>query len=286
MIRMVKTILITGSSSGIGKTIAAYFQAMGWNVAATMRNPEEETELTELESIKCIRLDVTDEDSIKSAIDETIAAFGGIDVIVNNAGYGTIGPFEAASREQIQRQFDTNVFGLMNVTRAILPYFRNKRSGIIINIASAGGRMTWPLYTLYHGTKWAVEGFSESLQYELRPFNIKVKIIEPGSIKTDFWGRSQEVMMKRGLDVYEEYVNTVVPNLQKSGANAPDPDVVASAVYKAATDNSWRLRYKAGSGAKWSLFLRRILPTRWFNAVVRRTVEKKEDRLKKYAGES
>jgi NAD(P)-dependent dehydrogenase (short-subunit alcohol dehydrogenase family) len=286
MIKMVKTILITGSSSGIGKTIAAYFQAMGWNVAATMRNPEEETELTELENIKCIRLDVTDEDSIRSAIDETIAAFGGIDVIVNNAGYGTIGPFEAASKEQVKRQFDTNVFGVMNVTRAILPYFRNKRSGTIINIASAGGRMTWPLYTLYHGTKWAVEGFSESLQYELRPFNIKVKIIEPGSIKTDFWGRSQEVVRKRGLDVYEEYVNTVVPNLQKTGANAPEPDVVAGAVYKAATDNSWRLRYQPGSGAKWSLLLRRILPTRWFNATVRRVVEKKEDRLKKYAGES
>jgi NAD(P)-dependent dehydrogenase (short-subunit alcohol dehydrogenase family) len=286
MIKMVKTILITGSSSGIGKTIAAYFQAMGWNVAATMRNPEDETELTELENIKCIRLDVTDEDSIKAAIGETIAAYGGIDVIVNNAGYGTIGPFEAATQEQIQRQFDTNVFGLMNVTRAILPYFRNKRSGIIINIASAGGRMTWPLYTLYHGTKWAVEGFSESLQYELRPFNIKVKIIEPGSIKTDFWGRSQEVIIKRGLDVYEEYVNTVVPNLQKSGANAPEPDVVASIVYKAAIDNSWRLRYQAGSGARWSMFLRRILPTRWFNGVVRKATEKKEDRLKKYAGES
>ncbi|MEI9918097.1 MAG: SDR family oxidoreductase [Bacteroidota bacterium] len=282
---MTKTILITGSSTGIGKTIAAYFQAMGWNVAATMRDPGKETELTELENIKCIRLDVTDEASIQSAIEETITTFGGIDVIVNNAGYGTLGPFEAASKEQIQRQFDTNVFGLMNVTRAILPYFRSKRSGTIINIASVGGRMTWPLYTLYHGTKWAVEGFSESLQYELRPFNIRIKIIEPGSIKTDFWGRSQEVVFKRGLDVYEEYVNIVVPNLQKSGANAPEADVVASAVYKAATDNSWRLRYSI-AGAKWTLFLRRIIPTRWFNAAVRRAVEKKEDRLKKYAGES
>jgi short-subunit dehydrogenase len=283
---MTKTILITGSSSGIGKTVAAYFQAMGWNVAATMRTPENETELIELENIKCIRLDVTNGDSIKTAIDKTIETFGGIDVVVNNAGYGAVGPFEAASEEQIQKQFETNVFGLMNVTRAILPYFRSKRDGVIINIASAGGRMTWPLYTLYHGTKWAVEGFSESLQYELRPFNIRVKIIEPGSIKSDFWGRSQEVIVKKGFDVYEEYVNTVVPNLQKSGANAPEPDVVASAVYKAATDNSWRLRYQAGAGAKWSLFMRRILPTRWFNGVIRSVLEKKEDRLKKYAGES
>lgn len=283
---MNKTVLVTGSSSGIGKSIAAYFQAMGWNVAATMRTPENETELNELENLKCIRLDVTNESSIKAAIDQTIQAFGGIDVIVNNAGYGSIGPFEAASPQQIQQQFDTNVFGLMNVTRAILPYFRGKRNGIIINIASVGGRMTWPLYTLYHATKWAIEGFSESLRYELRPFNIRVKIIEPGPIKTDFWGRSQEVLVKKDLDVYEEYVNTVVPNLQKSGAHAPEPDVVASTVYNAANDNSWQLRYQSGNGASLFMFFRRILPTRLFNYSVRKVVEKKEDRLKKYAGEA
>lgn len=281
---MTKTVLITGSSSGIGKMIAAYFQAMGWNVAATMRTPEKETELTELENIKCIRLDVTDEASIKSAIDETIKTFGGIDVVVNNAGFGAIGPFEAASNDQIKQQFDTNVFGIMNVTRAILPYFRNKRNGVIINVSSAGGRMTWPLYALYHGTKWAVEGFSESLQYELRPFNIRIKIIEPGAIKSDFWGRSQEVLSKKGLDAYEEYVNTVVPNLQKLGADAPEADVVAEVVYKAANDNSFKLRYTSKSG--WTLFLRKMLPTSWFNASIRKTFEKKEDRLKKYAGES
>jgi short-subunit dehydrogenase len=283
---MGRTVLITGCSTGIGKSIAAYFQVMGWNVAATMRNPENETELIELENIKCIRLDVQDEDSIEKAIKETMTAFGSIDVVVNNAGYGTIGPFEAASNEQIYRQFDTNVFGVMNVTRAILPYFRDKKQGVIINIASAGGRMTWPLYSLYHATKWAIEGFSESLQYELRPFNIRIKIIEPGSTKTDFWGRSQEVVVKKGLDAYEAYVNTVVPNLQKHGAYAPEPDSVASTVYRAANDNSWRLRYHPRSSTALVIFLRRVMPTRWFNAIVRRVVERREDRLKKYAGTS
>lgn len=258
---------------------------MGWNVAATMRSPEKETELIELENIKCIHLDVTNEDSIKTAINETISAFGGIDVIVNNAGFGTIGPFEAASHEQIYKQFDTNVFGVMNVTRAILPYFREKRDGIIINIASAGGRMTWPLNTLYHGTKWAIEGFSEGLQYELRPFNIKVKIIEPGSTKSDFFGRSQEVITTRGHDHYEAYVNTVVPNIQKSGANAPEADGCAAVIYRAANDKSWKMRYPVGA-AKATLFLRWLLPTSLFNAIVRKATEKKEDRLKKYAGES
>ena len=283
---MSKTVLITGCSTGIGKTVAVYFQAMGWNVAATMRNPENETELIELENLKCIRLDVQDEDSIEKAIAETMSAFGAIDVVVNNAGYGTIGPFEAASNEQIYRQFDTNVFGVMNVTRAILPYFREKRQGTIINIASLGGRMTFPLYSLYHASKWAIEGFSESLQFEVRPFNIRIKIIEPGSTRTDFFGRSQEVIVKKGLVAYDSYVNTVVPNLQKSGANAPEPDGVAATVYRAASDNSWKLRYQAGSGAALFMFLRRILPTRFLNSILRKVLEKKEDRLKKYAGES
>ncbi len=281
-----KTVLITGCSSGIGKITAAWFQAHGWNVAATIRHPEKETELIELENVKCFRLDVHDETSISNAIGDTIAAFGGIDVVVNNAGYGAVGPFEAASVEQIKKQFDTNVFGVMNVTRSILPYFRHKKEGTIINISSAGGRMTWPLYSLYHGTKFAVEGFSESLQYELRPFNIKIKLVEPGSTKSDFWGRSQDVMFRKGLDAYESYVNTVIPNLQKAGARAPEADVVAAVVYRAATDTSWKLRYRAGLGAKTSLFFHALMPTRWFNALVRMVVEKKEDRLKKYANEA
>lgn len=281
-----KTVLITGSSTGIGKATAAWFQAMGWNVAATMRSPEKETELIELENVKCFRLDVLDEVSIANAIGDTIAAFGGIDVVVNNAGYGAVGPFEAASVDQIKKQFDTNVFGVMNVTRAILPYFRHKRAGTIINISSAGGRMTWPLYSLYHGTKFAIEGFSESLQYELRPFNIRIKIVEPGSTKSDFWGRSQDVIFKKGLDVYESYVNTVAPNLQKAGARAPEADTVAAVIFKAAADRSWRMRYRAGLGSKTFLFFHTLMPTRWFNALVRLVVEKKEDRLKKYASEA
>lgn len=281
-----KTVLITGCSTGIGKAAAAYFQAYGWNVAATMRKPELETELTELEDLKCIALDVQDEKSIQRAFDETIAAFGGIDVIVNNAGYGLLGAFEATSDEKIRKQFDTNVFGLMNVTRAILPYFREKKSGVIINIASTGGRMTWPLASLYHGTKWAVEGFSESLNYELRPFGIKVKIIEPGAIRTDFHGRSQDFAEKVGLFVYDEYVNRVMPNIQEAGANAPGPEVVAEVIYKAANDTSNRLRYQAGSGAGFFMFLRRILPTRMFNGIVQKVTEKKKDRLKQYREEA
>lgn len=270
-----KTILITGASSGIGRAIAMHFQQMGWNVAATMRKPENETQLKGLNHVKCFRLDVLDENSIDEAISKTIDTFGAVDVLVNNAGYGAVGPFEAASNEQIQRQFDTNVFGLMNVTRAILPYFRERKKGIILNIASVGGRITFPLYSLYHGTKWAVEGFSESLQYELKPFNIKIKIVEPGAIKTDFYDRSQDLMQKEGLTAYNSYINTAFPNMQDAGANAPGPEIVAKKVYKAATDNSWSMRYPVGSGAPVLLFLRRIIPNSWFYGLVRSVVEKK-----------
>jgi NAD(P)-dependent dehydrogenase (short-subunit alcohol dehydrogenase family) len=281
-----KTVLITGSSTGIGRATAEYFQAMNWNVAATMRKPELEAELVKLDNLRCLRLDVLDETSIREAITETIFVFGSVDVIVNNAGYGVIGPFEATTQEQIKRQFDTNVFGVMNVTRAILPYFRERRNGVIINVASAGGRMTWPLYSLYHGTKWALEGFTESLQYELRPFNIRMKIIEPGSIQTDFHGRSQDVAMTKGFEDYEEYVNRVLHNIQKSGAEAPGPEVVAFKVYRAATDGSWQLRYQAGRAGGLVMFLRRILPTRVFNGIVRMVTERRADRLKHYRAEA
>lgn len=281
-----QTVLITGSSSGIGRSIAEYFQYKGWNVAATMRKPELEAELNQLENVRCLRLDVLDEDSIRESIRETISAFGSIDVVVNNAGYGIVGPFEATTHDQLKRLFDTNLLGVMNVTRAMLPYFRERKTGVIINIASAGGRMTWPLYSLYHGTKWALEGFSEGLQYELRPFNIRVKIIEPGSIQTDFYGRSQDVAMTGGYEMYEEYVNRVVPNLQKAGADAPGPEVVATQVYRAATDKSWRLRYQAGRAARASMFLRSMLPTGWFNRIVRMVTERRSDRLKRYRAEA
>jgi NADP-dependent 3-hydroxy acid dehydrogenase YdfG len=186
---MEKVVLITGASSGIGKETAKLFQAKNWKVAATMRSPEKAEDLQKIVDLECLRLDVTDIESIKSAIAETLDKFGRIDAVVNNAGYGLIGPFEAATPEQIEKQFQTNVFGLMNVYREVLPYFREQRRGFIVNVASVGGRVTFPLYSLYHATKWAVEGFSESLQYELEQFNIRVKIIEPGPIKTDFYGR-------------------------------------------------------------------------------------------------
>lgn len=271
---MKKTVLITGTSSGIGRETVIYFSKKGWNVAATMRNPAKETTLQQLPGVRLYALDVTDEASINKAIEACIADFGGIDVLVNNAGYGAVGIFEAATPEQIRRQFETNVFGVMNVTRGILPHFRNKKNGTIINVTSMGGLITFPVYSVYHGTKWAVEGWAEALQYELRPFNIKVKNVEPGAIKTDFYDRSQDLFSKPGLNDYKAYETATLANAQQFGVNAPGPEVVAKTILNAAQADSFKLRYPAGAQAKAILLLRRSVPLSWFRSIVRMIVEK------------
>lgn len=271
---MKNTVLITGTSSGIGRATVKYFSARGWNVAATMRTPSKETELQQLPNVKLYALDVTDESSIAQAINAAITDFGGIDVLVNNAGYGAIGIFEAATPQQIQRQFETNVFGVMNVTRAILPHFRSKKNGTIVNVTSMGGLITFPIYSVYHGTKWAVEGWAEALAFELRPFNIKVKNVEPGAIKTDFYDRSQDLFSKEGLTAYDNYQAVTFKNSQAAGANAPGPEVVAKTIFKAASSTGFKLRYPAGMQAKAILILRRTVPLSWYRSLVRAIVEK------------
>lgn len=267
---MKKTVLITGASSGIGKASALKFHAAGWQVVATMRKPEEADWAPSGPGFMTACLDVTDTGSIRGAVDGALNRFGRLDAVVNNAGYGLVGPFEASTPEQVERQFQTNVFGLMNVCREIIPHMRDRRGGTIINVASMGGRITFPLYSVYHATKWAVEGFTESLQYELEPFGVRVKIIEPGPIRTDFYDRSMDLMAKPGLTSYDGYVEKTMPNMQKAGYTAPGPELVAQAIYRAATDNSARMRYSPNSAS--ILALRRVLPERAFYSIVRKAV--------------
>lgn len=269
---MEKVVLITGASSGIGRETAKLFQTKNWKVAATMRSPEKAEDLQTIVDIECFRLDVTDKDSIRSAVGSTLEKFGRIDVVVNNAGYGLLGAFEGATEEQIRQQFETNVFGLMNVCREILPYFREQKRGYIVNVASVGGRMTFPLSSLYHATKWSVEGFSESLQYELEPFNIKVKLIEPGPIKTDFYSRSKAEAKIDGVPEYERLAATALLNMQKAGEEAPDGSVVAQTIYDSVTDGSKRLRY--GVNTKGILAARRLLPERVFFSLIKKIILK------------
>lgn len=247
---MNKTILITGASSGIGKATAKLFQSKGWNVVATMRNPENESELTVLENILVTKLDVLDLDSIQKACKVGIEKFGGIDVLLNNAGYGAYGPLEAFSREKILRQFNTNVIGLLDVTRAVLPHFRQNKKGVVINISSIGGKMTFPLGSLYHGTKFAVEGISESLNFEVEQFGGQVKIVEPGMIATDFAGRSFDFNNDVDLTEYQDLVGALMKAMPVMAQNASPASVVADVIFEAATDGKSQLRYTAGEDAK------------------------------------
>ena len=246
---MSKTILITGASSGIGKETAKFFQAKGWNVIATMRTPAKEEELTQLDHILISRLDVTDSISIHGSMAEGIEKFGCIDVLLNNAGYGAYGPLEVFPMENIRRQFDTNVIGLLETTKAILPHFRANKAGTIVNISSIGGQMTFPLGTLYHGTKFAVEGLSEALHYELEPFGVKVKIVEPGMIRTDFGGRSFDFVNDETIEEYQGTVQKLFAHWGSVGEQASQPSVVAEVIWTAVTDETNTLRYRAGNDA-------------------------------------
>ena len=247
---MTNTILITGASSGIGHETARLFHDKGWNVIATMRRPEAEEELSKLENVLVTRLDVTDEASIDSAVAESVERFGGIDVLLNNAGYGAYGPLEATPMDKIRRQFDTNVIGLLATTKALLPHFRSKKSGTIVNISSIGGKMTFPLGTLYHGTKFAVEGLSEALHYELEPMGVKMKIVEPGMINTDFGGRSFDFSNDESMEEYQPVVKGLFGAWGNANEAGSEPIVVAEIIYGAVTDGTKQLRYTAGEDAR------------------------------------
>lgn len=245
-----KTILITGASSGIGEATARHFQEQGWNVIATMRDPTKDNALADLDKVLVTRLDVTDAASIPAAVAAGVERFGKICVLLNNAGYGAYGALEAFTMDRIRRQFDTNVIGLLEVTKAVLPHMRQNRSGTIINISSIGGQITFPLGTLYHGTKFAVEGLSEALHYELEPLGIRVRIVEPGMIKTNFGGSSFDFAMDESLSDYAPTAEAMGRLFGKLASNPSPPETVAEVIWNAANETSDRLRFHAGADAE------------------------------------
>ena len=249
---MSKTIFITGASSGLGKATAKLFQSNGWNVAATMRNPQNETELNQLDKVKLYALDVTNPAQIKDAMKNAVADFSKIDVLLNNAGYGLAGVLEAISDEQITKQLNTNLLGVIRATQNILPHFRQNKEGLIITITSIGGLIAFPLFSLYHATKWALEGWSESLWFEMQAIGVGVKTVSPGGIKTDFAGRSLDMASNPELIEYQDLMNKTLaffgdPERQKGGSTA---EQIAEVVFEAATDGKNQLRYLAGDDAK------------------------------------
>ena len=257
-----KTIVITGASSGIGKATARLFLEKGWNVVATMRNPAAEKDLKEGPRLKLVALDVQNPEAPKAAVAAAIKAFGRIDAWLNNAGYGAFGPVEAGTPEQIRRQYEVNVFGLIACVQAVAPHFRVNKAGVLINVSSIGGIMTVPAFSVYNSTKFAVEGLSEGLWYELGAFGVKVKVIEPGAIKTEFGGRSADVWDVSRVPAYAPFMDKVNAARAKYTQNSSSPELVAEVIYKAAVDPSDRMRYPAGPDARQFIPLRRLIGAR------------------------
>lgn len=269
-----KVALVTGASSGIGEAAALELHARGFTVYGAARRVERMSALAE-RGIRTVAMDVTDEDSMRDGVDRIVAETGRIDVLVNNAGYGSYGPVEEVALDEARYQFEVNVFGAARLTQLVLPHMRSRRHGRIINITSMGGKIHTPLGAWYHGTKFALEGFSDSLRMEVRPFGVDVVIVEPGAIRTEWSSIAAGKLRKLGEDsAYAGQIASMAGTLE-SDSNArrsSSPSVVAQAIGRAATSRRPRTRYAVGMGAKPLIMVRRILPDRAYDALVARAM--------------
>lgn len=243
-----KTILITGSSSGIGEACATYFANNGFRVIATARNVEKIKHLSNNGNITILPMDVCDIDSINNVTKYINDNIHSLDIILNNAGYGLLAPFECSSDEQIKNIFNTNVFGVMNVCKSFLPKLKAQKSGLIVNVTSIGGLVSMPLNSIYHSTKYAIEGFSEGLIYELKQFNIKVKIIEPGGVATNF--NATAISQEFEHNDYNDIITKIKHAFSSRKDNYSTAQYVAEGIFKACGDESNKIRYIIGDGAK------------------------------------
>ena len=248
---MNKVWLVTGSASGLGRNIAEAVLESGDRLVATARDPKRLDDLVEKygDRVRAVPLDVTDESAAQAAVQMAVATFGRLDVVVNNAGYGDIAPFEQLSAERFKAVMDTNFYGVVNVTRAAVPLMREQRSGCILQISSVGGRLTRPGSTPYHAAKWAVGGFTESLAQELSPFGVKVCALEPGGMRTN-WGARANQDTPELLPDYEPSVGAVAKALKSYwGKEISDPAKVAQVVLRLASSDRLPAHLLIGSDA-------------------------------------
>ncbi|NTF41192.1 SDR family oxidoreductase [Rhizobium rhizogenes] len=245
---MTKTVLITGCSSGVGKSTARFFAAQGWNVVATMRSPQPELADENPERILVMALDVSDQASVGAAIEAGIARFGKIDVVINNAGITMVSIFEATPQEAARQIFETNVFGVMNVIREATPHLRKQGGGTIVNVTSGVGFMAVPLLSLYVASKHAVEGLSESLSYELESQNIRIKMVEPGAIRSTNFAASGMALSQQipVPENYKAYFDHALQSMIDYPFDSTEEQAVVETIFQAATDASGRLRYVVG----------------------------------------
>ncbi len=264
---MTKIAFITGASGGVGQAATKLFLDHGWTVVATARDMDSLGTLGISSRLTPLRLDVTDHRSIQEAVGGAIARHGCIDVLVNNAGFSVSGPLEGVSDEAMRRAFDTNFFGSAALIREVLPCMRERRSGTIVNVTSLAGRVGIPYLSVYCATKFALEGLTESLAHELSRFGLRVKLVEPGGIRTKFRSEWFEPA------AYQPEVSQVKAVMEAGIQKAAPPEGVAEAIYRAATDNSARIRY-AANGAGLLLALRKLLSDSAMQALLRRALLK------------
>ena len=237
---MPSTVLITGASSGIGRATAELMAQRGWRVAATSRSASSLQPWATERGVEPIEMDVTEPPSVAAGVARAIDRLGRIDVLVNNAGYGVFGPLEGATREEIERQIRTNLLGPIELIRQVLPGMRERGAGTIVNVSSVGGRTAAPFASLYHASKFAIEGLSESLRYELSLHGIRLKVVEPAHFKTGFIERSLRTTSHPAYDgPFRNYMGWVHLEDRK----APGPEPVAEAILRAAEDRSAKLRF-------------------------------------------
>ncbi len=269
---MKKIIIVTGASSGIGKATALQLIKEGHTVYGAARRVAKMEDLVSAGG-KAVAMDVTNHEQVHAQISKIIEAEGRIDVLVNNAGYAVYGPVEEINYEQAKRQFDVNLFGLAEVTKAVLPTMRNQQSGTIINISSVGGKIYTPLGAWYHATKHALEGWSDCLRLEVKQFGIDVVVIEPGAIKTEF----DQAMDHQFGEISGPYgalkktMERVMANAYKPG-NYSEPSVIADTISKAIKSKNPKTRYAAGKMAKQTLMGRRWLSDKGFDKMIMRMI--------------
>ena len=265
-----RTALVTGASSGIGEDVARRLQALGYTVYGAARRTDRLRALA-ADGIRPLPMDVTDDASMSAGVNRILEETGRIDVLVNNAGYGSFGAVEDVPMDEARRQFEVNVFGLARLTQLVAPHMRAQGSGTIINISSMGGRLTTPLGGWYHATKYAVEALSDALRMELRPFGIDVVVIEPGCIRTAWWAIAADHLEATASgSAYADQIRAVAGTMRSESNQRrySPPEVIARAIGKIVTARRPRTRYAVGFMARPLIAARRILTDRAFDRLI------------------
>ncbi|QQE10943.1 SDR family NAD(P)-dependent oxidoreductase [Planctomycetota bacterium] len=271
-----KTVLVTGASAGIGKATAKLMKQKGYNVYGCARRLERMDDLKQI-GVHTIRMDLTDEPSMEQGLNQIMQNHGGIDILVNNAGYGACGAIEDVDLDEARRQFEVNVFGLARLTQLILPHMREQKYGKIINISSVGGKGYTPMNGWYHASKFAVEGLSDCLRNEVKPFGIDVIIIEPGAIKTEWHGLATEEMRKiSGHTAYKKTAMAIAKLFDDYGSSpkSSKPKVIADVILKSVESKNPQTRYVAGYMGKTAIRLRRYMTDKMYDCMLRMLIKR------------